>query len=222
MARRNRIVYGAAVLASALVLTACGGDGDSGEDDEIAGVQTPTEEAPEPEPSEDPEETEEEPADGRPEIDLGPDFENVYEGEPTGDPVVDAALRDLQGFEDAYAEAIVHHESDRPAVRYYATGDALNQVIQVLDGIFAEGISNTGTARYFNMAVTPIDDVSATFSYCRDFGQVNTTDFETGEVLEEGDPTAPASQYSGRLELNDEGVWQTVGYDRVADSSECQ
>ncbi|UED86113.1 hypothetical protein [Streptomyces profundus] len=211
----------AAVAAGALLLTSCGGGDDGGEDDDIAGVQTPTEDSPDPEPSEDPDPTE--PTDDdRPEIDLGPDFENVYEDDTTGDPVVDAALRDLQGFEDAFAEAIVHHESDRPALRYYAAGEALDQVIRVLDGVFADGVSTVGAATYFNMSVNVLDESAATFSYCRDFSQVDTTDFETGEIIEEGSAGAPPSMYSGRLELDDDDVWQTVGYDYESESTGCE
>ncbi|WP_147472685.1 hypothetical protein [Streptomyces triticirhizae] len=212
-------MYGAVVAASALVLTACGGDGDSAEDDEIAGVQTPTEES-EPEESADPEPTEE-PEDGRPEIDLGPDFENVYEDELTGDPVVDAAIGDLQGFQDAVAEAIVTHETNRPALRYFIAGEALNQVITMMDGVHEDGLTSTGTARYYNQSVNLVDDASATFSFCRDFREVATVDFTTRELVEEADATAAPSLYTGRLELNDLGVWQTVGYDLESDSQSC-
>ncbi|KAB8161381.1 hypothetical protein FH609_027225 [Streptomyces sp. 3MP-14] len=219
MARRNGIVYGAVVAASALVLTACGGDGDSAEDDEIAGVQTPTEES-EPEQTEDPEPTED-PEAGRPEIDLGPDFENVYEVEPTGDAVVDAALLDLRGFQDAVAEAVVTHENDRPALSYYVTGEALSQVFSTLEYVFETGNSSGGTTRYYNMNVTPVDDVSATFSFCRDFTEVYTIDLATGEVVEEADPNAVPDYYFGRLELNDAGVWQTVAYDLESGNPSC-
>ncbi|WP_345025789.1 hypothetical protein [Streptomyces sedi] len=210
-------MYGAVVAASALVLTACGGD-DSGKDDEIAGVETPSDE---PEASEDPEPTEE-PDDGRPEIDLGADYENVFEGEPTGDPLVDAALRDNEGFENAVAEAIVHHDVERPALRYFVAGDALIKTLNALSNIQEGGNTSTGVVRYFDRNVTILEgEESATFSYCRDFSQVVTVDFETREVVSEEEPDAMPSFYSGRMELNEAGVWQTVAFEQESESPEC-
>ncbi|WP_062203965.1 hypothetical protein [Streptomyces sp. NBRC 109706] len=221
MTRRNRTTYTAALAAGALLLTSCGGGGDDTVDDEIAGAQTTAENTPEPEPSEDPTPTE--PADDdRPEIDLGPDFENVYEDDLTGDPVADAALRDLRGFEDAVAEVIVTNDIGRPALRYYASGEALDTALRVLDGIIEDGLSSAGTVRYFNRSVTILEgEEAATFTQCRDSSGVDGINFVTGEILDERDPSSKPDLYAGRLELNSEGVWQTVGFEQEPDSPLC-
>ncbi|SOD65846.1 hypothetical protein SAMN06297387_12380 [Streptomyces zhaozhouensis] len=209
-------MYGAVVAASALVLTACGGD-DSGEDDEIAGVQSPSEE---PEASEDPEPTEE-PADDRPEIDLGPDLENVYESHVSGGDPEDAIVESIQGFNDATDEAIVSGENDRPALRYYTADEALMRTLEVLSVVYENGESSTGTTRYTIHSVSLVDDTSATFTFCRDYRELDVTDFETGEVIEEADPNAVPDRYVGRVELNEEDVWQVVGYDFEQHSPDC-
>ncbi|MDT0347602.1 hypothetical protein [Streptomyces litchfieldiae] len=222
MKRRTGIplLAASASLATALLLTSCGGGDDDDETDEVQGVETGEETTEEPteEPSETPTE---ETGTERPEIDLGEDYQNVYEDTTTGEPELDAIIRDLQGFEDAYAEAIVSYESDRPALRFYMAGTALDQTIQSLDGIYEGGRSSGGTSRYYNFQVTPREEGAATFSYCRDYTEVYTIDFESGEVVEEADTDAPSDLYVGRVERNDDGIWQTVEYELVGEDPEC-
>ncbi|WP_062203977.1 hypothetical protein [Streptomyces sp. NBRC 109706] len=220
MTRRNRIAYAAALAAGALLLTSCGGGGDDTVDDEIAGAQTTAEDTPEPEPSEDPAPTE--PADDdRPEIDLGPDLENVYESEVSGGPEVDAIVESLQGFNDAVDEAIVSRENDRPALRYYIAGEALDRTVRILDSMYEDGHTSAGKAHYVIREVNLVDETSATFSYCRDYSETVTLDVNTGEIVEPAEPGAVPDLFFGRVKLNTDGVWQAVDYDLEPNAAEC-
>ncbi|MDT0342901.1 hypothetical protein [Streptomyces litchfieldiae] len=224
MKRRTGVplLAASASMATALLLTSCGG-GDDDETDEIQGVETGEETTEEPteEPSETPTE---ETGTERPEIDLGEDYQNVYEDTTTGDPEIDAIIQDLRGFQDAQSEMVISFESDRPALRYYISGAALDRTIRVFDDLVEGGRSSGGTARLFRFNVTLLEDQegAATFSFCRDYTEVYTIDFDTREVVEEAESTAPADLYSGRLEQNADGVWQTVDYGFTNGAPECQ
>ncbi|MFB7895823.1 hypothetical protein ACFC1B_05780 [Streptomyces xiamenensis] len=221
--RRTRTALIAASAATALLLTACGGSDNGDASNDIPGVDETTEEpgGPEDEPEES---AEEEPGDGvdHPEIDFGDDYQNTYEDDYTGDPVVDAVLRANQGFNDAVDEAIIHHDYERPALGFYISGPARTATFRVLDAMVESGESSGGTSHYFNRDVKLVEEGVATISFCRDFSQVYDKDFETGEITKEADPDAKPTLYVARMELSTEGVWQTVEYDLSREDQECQ
>jgi hypothetical protein len=220
--RRTRTALIAASAATALLLTACGGSDNGDASDDIPGVDETTEEPGGPE--DEPEDEGEEAGDGvpHPEIDFGADYENIYEDDATGDPVVDAVLRANQGFNDAVDEAIVHFDNDRPALSFYISGPARIATLQMLDTIFESNESSRGSSRYFNRNVNIVEEGVATIEFCRDFSQIYETDFETGEVVEEADPDAKPTLYAARMELSDSGVWQTVEYDLFREDAQCR
>ncbi|MFF2374853.1 hypothetical protein ACFVUW_10770 [Streptomyces xiamenensis] len=198
-------------------MTACGGSDDDGGRGDLPGVGKATEEPAEP--------SEDGPAGGgrvqRPEVDLGA-LQHIYEDDFTGDAELDAILRDSQGFQDAVAEAVVSFESDRPALRYYIAGDALSRTLTILDGVYENGSTSQGVVRHFNHTITLTGVGTATFSICRDFSEVRTTNWESGELVEEADPDAVPTLYVGRLERADDEVWQTVEYETVQEAHECR
>ncbi|AKG43080.1 lipoprotein [Streptomyces xiamenensis] len=219
--RRTRTALIAASAATALLLTACGGSDNGDASNDIPGVDETTEEPGGPE-----DEPEDPPADegreGRPDIDLGGNYENVYADEFTGDPAIDEILLDNQGFQDAVAEAIVSYDNERPSLRYYVADQALYSTLDLLENVYQTGNSSAGVATYFNRNVTLREEGIATISFCRDFSDIYTIDFETGETVEEAEPGSPASRYVARMQQNDEGVWQTVEYELFREDAECQ
>lgn len=219
--RRTRTALIAASAATALLLTACGGSDNGDASDDIPGVDETTEEpgGPEDEPEDDPAD---EGREGRPDIDFGGEFEHIHESSDVTDPELMDVILDVQGFQDAVAEGIASHDNERPALSYYIAGPARTATLTLLDNVTEQGISSIGTARYFNYGVTLVGDGAATFSFCRDFSEVATIDFETKEVVEEADSDANPTLYAGRAEQNDDGVWQTVEYNLTQDAQECQ
>jgi hypothetical protein len=224
----------AAALGGVMLLASCSSDGNAS-DDGIQGAggsdSQPDDSAdddPEPDPEpEEPAPQESAPQDDgieRPEIDLGDAYQNTYDpADLTGDPVTDAILRDSQGFQDAIAEGIVHLETDRPAITFYAKGDALDRIVSVIGMPIDAHESSAGTARYFNREVTLFEDgESAAVLYCRDFSQVATVDPDTGDVIEEADTDAKPTLYATRVERNELGVWQTSEYSTDPEAPECE
>ncbi|WP_103503095.1 MULTISPECIES: hypothetical protein [unclassified Streptomyces] len=216
-----------AVVCAALVLGACGGgdDGTDTADDTPPGVDQsePADDTDGDADEQDEPETEDEEDADRPEIDLGDDYEIVYDAEYTGDPVEDAILRDNEGHLNAVGEAMIHGEATRPAFTFYIAGQALSDLLETMDRIYDRGTTSEGTVRYFNRQVVLHDGgMSAAVTYCRDFSQVATVDRETGEVTSEPDTDAAATYYWSRVEQNEEGVWQTVEYAGEHDTEDCR
>ncbi|NJQ05794.1 hypothetical protein [Streptomyces lonarensis] len=214
-----------AVVCTALVLGACGGGDDSSTDDPIPGAgQSATEN--DGEDNTDTEAPEEDTADDdtdsdRPEIDLGDDFENIYEDDETGDETTDAILRDSRGYFDAVDAAIIHQDTEYPALSYYITGDALLATMDLIAPLIEANRVPSGEARIFNRTATAVDDTTATVSFCREFSEVANVDKDSREVLSPPDPEAKAALYTTRLELNEDDVWQTVDYGGVREADEC-
>jgi hypothetical protein len=221
---RTRTAAVGGALCVALLLAGCSNDGGDGDGGVIPGTEQGDDTDPTAGEDEEQPQDEEPEDDGidRPEIDLGDAYENVYADEYTGDPVKDAILRDSEGFQDAVAEAILHFETDRPALRFYLADDALEQTMRLMQRVIDGGKSSTGTARYYNREVSVFDETSGAVVFCRDFTQVATTDFESGEVVEEADAEALPSIYTTRVEKNELGVWQTVSYTLEREAEECR
>jgi hypothetical protein len=76
--------------------------------------------------------------------------------------------------------------------------------------------------RYFNREVDVLDEESAIVTYCRDFSGTYDADADTGEIVSEADPGADPTFYTERVEINDDGVWQTVLYGTEQEAAECQ
>ncbi|NJQ05797.1 hypothetical protein [Streptomyces lonarensis] len=214
-----------AVVCTALLIGACGGGDDDSADDPIPGAdQSATEN--DGEDNTDTEAPEEDTADDdtdsdRPEIDLGDDFENIYEDDETGDETTDAILRDSRGYFDAVDAAIIHQDTEHPALSYYITGDALVASVDLVSTIVGKGESASGTARIFNRSVEVFDEETAAVSFCRDFSEVDDIDHDSGDIATPADPSAKPTLYVTRVELNDVGVWQTIEYRGERGASEC-
>lgn len=217
-----RIRGGVAALAgAALLLTGCSSGGDDGGDDGIAGIgEGQQTEEPDPGTEGDPE-PEDEGVD-RPDIQVGPDLEMVFEGEETGDQVKDAVLLDNEWYLKAVYEVITTYDREGSSIGFYAQGDALLRDMDLVESFIADGVTSAGTMRYFNRQVNLVDEDTAEVSYCRDFTKVETVDFETGDVVEEADPQAPATLNTAVTKLSELGVWQTIERTTERGATACQ
>jgi hypothetical protein len=214
------------VLSAALLLTAvtaCSSDSES--DEEIEGAQTGGEETPAEDDAETPEPDPVPTDDGieRPEINVADDLEMVFEDESTGDPVEDAILRDSEWQVKAVYEVLTTHNWEDSSISFYTQRDALVREMDLVESVLDEGHASAGVMRYFNREVTTLEGQDAAIvTYCRDFSEVYTTDFETGEVIEEADSDAQPTLYTTRVEQNNAGVWQTVSKESERESPECR
>ncbi|MGW0361898.1 hypothetical protein [Streptomyces sp. NPDC002990] len=202
MNRRTSPVAVAAAATAALLLTACGG-GNGKTDEKIAGSeQSATAPA---SPSASPSDTA-----GRPKVTLPADFKNEFEGWTTGDPLKDAVLADIGNAVNSVDAAIASDEAESPAVPFYHKGDALIGASTWIAKLKNDGLTPTGTTRYFKPRIEMFDDKSAGVVYCSDEGKAFAKERKTGKVL-----TTPVTDnsyvtFNARLDKNEKGVWQTT------------
>lgn len=211
----------ASVTAVALLLTACG-NSDEASDDGIAGADEHRDTIPEDETAE-PDDNATDAPDGidRPSIELPDDLTLVFENAETGDPVQDAILADSQRQQEAEMEAVTSGESDRPALGFYTSGDALLTTLQILSSFQEENKTTTGTIRYFNWNVEMQEDDAAAVLYCYDETDSETRDRDSKEIDETAGST-DSILFVDRLELSEDGVWQTVFRDAEGGAPACQ
>ncbi|WP_190329350.1 hypothetical protein [Streptomyces venezuelae] len=220
MNRRPTLLAAATMTAAAVLsLSACGGsDGDSKDNEKIAGADSnpgsQKEKSPSPKASA---------ADGvdRPEIKLPKDVKNVFEGGKTGDPKKDAVLADNERWLDALIEAtVVVDAKDHPALKFYGSGDALLSAADYIQGFRKKDKSFIGTIRYYDRQVTFLKDGVAAVSYCKDGTKTYPKDLKTGKV----DRSIPESAadygfYNTRVKKDANGVWQTESVTYVEEAT---
>ncbi|MET7901663.1 hypothetical protein [Streptomyces sp. NPDC005336] len=200
---RTKAGLAALLTATALALTACGSDSKSGDDKEIDGAKKATKSAsPSASPSDD--------GIQRPKITLPSDDNLVFEGQQTGDPKKDAVLKDNAERLRAVDEAIGKRDPQSDAVAFYSTGDARAAAADWINGLIKDGVTVTGTVRYYNRKVTFLKDGSAALTYCGDESKGYTKNFKTQKVN-----VTPATKksyvfYNERLEKDKHGVWQST------------
>ncbi|MGW5847058.1 hypothetical protein ACWFQ8_03660 [Streptomyces sp. NPDC055254] len=204
MHARTRVGLGLLAATLSLTMTACGADAEPAANDKIPGVDggpspsagSPTASAPA--------------GANRPKITLPADDVLVFEGENTGDPKVDAVLRDSAEHIRAVDDAIARKDAKSEALAFYTKDTALVDATTWINGFLKDGKTVTGTVKYFSRKVTFLKDGAAAITYCADETKGYTKDVKTGKV----DITPATKQsyvfYNERLELNDKGVWQTA------------
>ncbi|GAA3125692.1 hypothetical protein ACFQ0X_26855 [Streptomyces rectiviolaceus] len=217
MTRRPALLAATALTAAAVLsLSACGGgDGDSKENDKIAGAESGEKrESPSPTASDDGIE--------RPEIKLPKGVKNVFEGGKTGDAKKDAILADNERRINSIDEAITVDAEKHPALKFYSSGDALLSAADYVQGFYKDGRSFEGTTRYFNRQVTFLKSGAAAVTYCVDETKSYPKDRKTGKV----DKSIPASKddyafYNTRVKKNAKGVWQTDSVTSTSGAKQC-
>ncbi|NJP65766.1 hypothetical protein [Streptomyces spiramenti] len=214
----------AAVLATGLLATACGGSDDS-TDDALPGVDTTSSASPEPtdeesEEGEDGSGEDELPDDGidRPEITLPDDVNNVFEKVDTDDPVELAVLADQEHGINAVDEAITSGDTKVPSLPFYQADMALLESVEVIASMHDDKLSFGGTTRYYNRSLEMQSETAAVSSYCRDTSESYLIDLETGEQ----EPDGGTTHFTSRQQVNDAGVWQTVTLEARDGEGRCE
>ncbi|MEW2162908.1 hypothetical protein AB0912_07895 [Streptomyces sp. NPDC007084] len=146
----------------------------------------------------------------RPDITLPNDVTDDFQDWKTGDETKDAVLADAGHAQTATNYAIVKGNPDEPALAYYRQGDALASGAQWVRSFVDDGITYTGTVRYFDPKVTLHSSTSADVTFCTDETRAFNKDRKTGKV----DRTPSGSDayvfYNTRLRKSEDGVWQTT------------
>lgn len=222
MRTRTTTATAAAALTAtvALLLSGCGGSdsegsGGSGKD-EIAGADTGAESPASPSP------TATDDGIDRPEVSL-PEGDNLtFEPETTGDAKADAVLKDNAEYLRAIDEAIGKQNPKSESVAFYSKDAAYLGSVEWISGFVKDGVTVTGTVRYFDRKVTFSEDGSAGLVYCADESKGYTKDVKSGKVNVTEASEDSYVLYNDRLRKNDKGVWQTTKSTSERGSEVCQ
>lgn len=226
-AHRRTTTALATVAAAALLLSACGSDG---ADEEIAGAdrgETQDDDAANDAPDSgtdaeaDAADAEGEDAIDRPEIEVADSLEMVFEKPIDLEPLHEQILFDNEQQIRAVFEVLTTHDTENSSVGFYTTGDALANDLGVLERVIERGRASGGVMKFFARDVTSVDGDVAFATYCRDFSEVYSIDFATGEVAEEANADAAPTFYEIRLQKSDIGVWQTTDTSAEGASDKC-
>ncbi|MFE0102798.1 hypothetical protein [Streptomyces sp. NPDC059009] len=217
--RRPALLAAATLTAAAVLsLSACGSGGDSKDkdSDKIAGADSGKSKSASPSASAS--------GDGvdRPAIKLPKDVKNVYEGGKTGDPKKDAILADNERWVDSLIEAVTVKAKDHPALKFYASGDALLSSAQYIQGFQEKNKSFVGTIRYYDREVTLLKPGVAAVTYCKDGTKTYPKDLKTGKVDRSiKGSAADYAYFNTRVTKNDKGVWQTTSVTSTGSAKQC-
>ncbi|MGW5847045.1 hypothetical protein ACWFQ8_03595 [Streptomyces sp. NPDC055254] len=194
----------AATATATLLLTACGGGSDK-TDDKIAGSDQSAGSSSAP-----PSAAPSDPVAGRPDVALPADLKHEFEGWTTGDPVKDALLGDIKNAVASVDAAVAGDAAESPAVLFYHKGDALIGASTWIAKLKKDGLTPTGTTRFFNPRIETGDAKSAGVEYCADEGKAFAKERKTGKVLTTPVTANSYIRYQVRVEKTDQGVWQTT------------
>ncbi|MEV6017868.1 hypothetical protein [Streptomyces sp. NPDC051997] len=215
MKRRTLPVATAFAATTALLLTACGGGGDTPKaNDKIAGADRGRTASASPSATT---------TDNtkRPDITLPSDVKDQFEGWKTGDATKDAILADAGRAQTATNYAITKGNPDEPALAFYRQGDALVGGAQWVKSFVDAGITYTGTVRYFRPSVTLYGTTSAGVTFCTDESKAFNKNVKTRKV-----DRTPATKnsyvyYNTHLKKARNGIWQTTQLVSERGSSKC-
>jgi hypothetical protein len=191
-------------VATALLLTACGG-GDKSPSDDIKGADTGTN-SPSASASQ---------ASGikRPEIKLPGEFKLTFENWTSSDTVEQAVLNDVrEQLRAGYAAIIANEPNGGAALAFYDTASGLSQDQQWIKTYTSKNLTVFGKLPAYDPKPTLLGDKTrrAVVTYCTDESKAYTRQRKTKEV--QGNPagTNPRVFYTVTLTKNAEGVWQNV------------
>lgn len=216
---RTRPTIAAAALTAAvtLLLSGCGGsDSEDSGKDEIAGADTGASASASPSPSSSDDGIE------RPEVRLPEGDSLVFAPETTGDAKADAVLKDNAEYLRSIDEAIGKQNPKSKAVAFYSKDSAYLGSVEWISGFVKDGVTVTGTVRYFDRKVSFSKDGSAGLVYCADESKGYTKDVKTGKVNVTEASKDSYVLYNDRLRKNDKGVWQTTKSTSERGSEVCQ
>ncbi|NJQ05258.1 hypothetical protein [Streptomyces lonarensis] len=223
-AHRRTTTALATVAAAALLLSACGSDG---AEEEIAGAdrgETQDDDAANDAPDSgtdaeaDAADAEGEDATDRPEIEVADSLQLVFDGPEPESDLEQAILRDNAEHLRAVYSVVTSHDLEKSQIGFYAKGESLQWDLDLVEGFIEDGETSHGVMRYFDRSVEVINDRAAVVSFCRDYSEISTVDFASGERIDGPDPDAPPTRNTFRLELSESGVWQAT--ERESDTSD--
>ncbi|CAL9544046.1 hypothetical protein SUDANB176_04304 [Streptomyces sp. enrichment culture] len=206
MARRALPITAAALtVAAALLLSACGGDGDASSSDDIKGADTGAGSPSASASSSAPSDVE------RPEITLPDSFRLTFRDWTSSDPDEQAVLDDGREQLRAGYAAIVENDPDSEALAFYDTEAGLSQDRKWVKSYTDKNVTVVGELPVFDPEATLFaKKTKAQLRYCTDESEARTEHRRTGEEVGNPPGTDPEAAYTVTMQKSAQGVWQTV------------
>jgi hypothetical protein len=216
--RRTLPATTAALTATAaLLLTACGSEGDDDSKATDKAVETPAAASASASPSASASQ-----AAGRPQITLPSDLSYTFEWPTTGDSAKDAVLSDSEQSIKAVDLAIANQNALDKAYLFYYEGEAAAQAQRFINAYIKAKARTTGSYRYYNPVVKVRGSSNASLVYCEDQGKAYDLYLKTKKI--DKTPVTKNSYvlYSSQLQKNEKGVWVIEKLFSQRGSSKCQ
>ncbi|MFE1440913.1 hypothetical protein [Streptomyces sp. NPDC058739] len=223
MKRRTLPVAVALATASALLLTACGGEDDkAGDNDKIAGAD---QESGKPTKSAEPSDA---PASGKPDgvdVSLPKDMNLVFDWERPGDKNEAAAMDDAANYVRAIYRGVDKRTTKDAALIAYSTGDGLKYAKTQIDVRLEGDWTATGTRRHYQAATrSSSNGDSVEVAFCVDSTKFYSKEVKTGKVLK-GAPSITDFDHFKIIMVKSptgEGLWQATKVYVEAKAAKCQ
>ncbi|MFE0175277.1 hypothetical protein ACFWZ2_23450 [Streptomyces sp. NPDC059002] len=200
--RTTRTMPVAAALAAtaALLLTACGGDGDKSEDsDKIAGAGQGSEK---PEKSKDPADTANEEKPDGVDLALPADLKLVFDWDRPKGKDEAAALDDARHYVQSIYKGVAEQSAKDPAVAAYATGEGLSYARTQIQSRVDAGLTSTGTRRHYQEQTRKSPNGNAIeVSFCVDSSKFFSKEVKS-EKIRKGNSAGPASYDHFKIVMN--------------------
>ncbi|MER6078667.1 hypothetical protein [Streptomyces sp. NPDC001833] len=213
--RRTMPVAAALAATAALLLTACGGgsDGSKG-NDKIAGAGTEASGSPSPSASASADKN-------APSFDLPSDIKVTVEKQSTGDSTKDGVLRDLAYAAQARLEGLVKGDGQTANMSRYYAADALVYFDKQISETRKEGLTSTGSYRYYDFQVLDLKGQTATARYCEDQRQAFAKEIKTNKVHRTTPSNDDFIQISVQTAKDSRGDWQVRRVSWKKATAEC-
>ncbi|GGW33455.1 hypothetical protein ACIP4U_18605 [Streptomyces caelestis] len=144
-----------------------------------------------------------------PTFDFPTDVKVSVEREPTGDPAKDAILRDVAYSAEARLEGFVKGDGRAANLNRYFTGPALTYWNKRITAVKQQGLTSTGSYRYYDFEVTDIaNEKTAAVRYCEDQRKAYSKEIKTGKVRRTQPSNDDFVETTLQAAKNSRGDWQ--------------
>jgi hypothetical protein len=213
--RPARLATAVLTASAALLLTACGsGGGDDTSSDKIKGADTSGSSSPSPSASTSAEKN-------APTFDFPSDIKVTVERAPTGDATKDAILRDVAYSAQARLEGFAKGKGQTANMNRYFAADALTYWNEQITSTRKEGLTSTGSYRFYDFQVLDINGKTAAARYCEDQRKAYAKEIKTNKVLRTQPSNKDFIQVSLQAAQDSHGDWQVRQVSWKKEVAEC-
>ncbi|MEQ4197278.1 hypothetical protein [Streptomyces sp. YIM 103828] len=218
MNRRTLPALAALATATALLLTACGGESSgAGEKMPGAGESSAGASASASEKGE---------AIDRPEMKFPKDFKMTWDVATTADPDEAAAVNDARNYMEATFHAATEQDPEDSAYKFYVVplSQAQQYAKETVEAIVKRGWTVTGELRHSNVQARKGESERLiTVSFCQNESEAFSKEVKTGKVLKDQGSEEPYYAYSVLMEKSTsiEGFWQAKTASATKGAAQC-